>query len=172
MNWGTIMKAIYDWAISQARLKSGIPTYDFMWEDQSEHRLSPPYGSLKISSGPVRIFQDELRKNGGNFLNSGLREITLQVNLYGEKALEVSDFLSGGIERPTVLEMFQSAGLAYVSASAVRNLTRLTGPRYESRFQFDVRFRLAHNFVDVGQGYFDKVEFTNGLNDKTELIDP
>lgn len=172
MNWEYIKKAIYDWAISQARLKSGIPTYDFMWENQSEHRLNPPYGSLNFTSGPVRIFQDELRKEGNNFLNSGLREITLQVNLYGEKALDVSSFLHGGIERPTVLEMFHVGGLAYVSASAIRNLTRLNGPRYESRFQFEVRFRLADNFVDVNQGYFDHVEFKNGLDDKTELIDP
>lgn len=172
MNWETIEKAIYDWATSQARLKSGIPTYDFMWEDQSEHRLTPPYGSLKFTQGPVRIFQDELRKEGSDFLNSGLREITLSVNLYGEKAFEVSDFLNGGIERPSILEMFNSSGLAYINATAVRNLTRLTGARYESRFQFDVRFRLAHNFVDTAQGYFDKVEITNELDNTTETIDP
>lgn len=171
-DWEVLQKAIYDWAVGQARLFSEISTYEFIWENQSEHRPAPPYGTINFTQGPQRIFQDEVRKVGNDFLNSGLREITLQVNLYGEKAFEISDFLQGGIERPTVLEKFNSGGLAYISASPVRNLTRLNGPRYESRFQFEVRFRLAQNFVDNGSGYFDKVELTNEIDDSVETIDP
>lgn len=173
IDWSLIKRTIYQWAEAEARRVDGTPAnYDFIWENQSEMRPPLPYGSLSFLSGPIRIFQDELRKEGNDFLNSGLREITVQVNLYGVKAFEVSEFLMGGIERPTVLDKFNSGGLAYISVSSVRNLTYLNGSKFESRFQFDVRFRVAHNFVDTEQGWFDKVEFTNELNNKSELIDP
>lgn len=172
INWSDVKKGIYSWAKSQAREYPGSPqTFDFMWEDQSEHKLTAPYGTLKFITGPVRIFQDETRKEGNDFLNSGLREITLSVNLYGDKAFEVANFMNSGIERSVVLEMFQSVGLAYIQATTLRNLTRLVSARYESRFQFDVRFRIAENIVD-GAGYFDKVEITNEFNNGEKLIDP
>lgn len=127
-----------------------------IFEDQSEQRPSGPYASLKVIAGPQRIGHDVLLNATPDFSISGLREFTLSVSLYRTDALERAASLHSKIQDPLILEMFQAIGLAYISETPIRDLTRPVGPRFEKRFQFDVRFRLADN-IATNPGLIEEV---------------
>lgn len=141
----TLVKWVQDNALNASDEDLGAGQVIF--EDQSEQRPSGEYASLKVIAGPQRIGHDVLLNSTPEFSISGLREFTLSVNLYRTDALERVTRLHSKIQDPLILEMFQAIGLAYISETTIRDLTRPVGPRFEKRFQFDVRFRLADNIA-------------------------
>ncbi|WP_413777270.1 LIC_12616 family protein, partial [Streptococcus pneumoniae] len=71
--------------------------------------------------------------------------------------MERAASLHSRIQDPLILEMFQAIGLAYISETSIRDLTRPIGPRFEKRYQFDVRFRLADN-NETNPGVIEEVQ--------------
>lgn len=152
--------AIIDW-VSAA---TDLPNDKMVWEDQSESRPPRPYVSLKLINPGQRKGHDVLiPAESSGYHNAGLREFMLSVNLYGAESFEKSYMAMSGIEDPLVLEEFKSKGIAYIACSQLRDLTRSVAGRYESRHQFDVRFRLADNMA-VDPGTIEKVEITDEIN--------
>lgn len=158
INWSDIKKTLVTWVLENAINAEGeeLPAGQAIWEDQSEQRPAGEYASLKVISGPRRVGHDTVTNSTPDFVVSGLREFTLSVNLYRDKAIERASSLHSGIQNPLVLNAFQAIGLAYVSETELRDLTRPIGTRFESRYQFDVRFRLADN-IDVNPGVIEEV---------------
>lgn len=155
--WSEVKKVLHKWAAE-------ISEQTTIWEDQSEQRPDGPYCSLKIISGPGRIGTDQFEKGEGDtFSVSGLREFTLSVNIFRVDAFDKAHYLNSSIEEPMILARFQDAGIAYINATPVRDLSRLMGPRYESRGQFDVRFRIADT-IESDPGMIETVELEDDLS--------
>lgn len=164
INWTLVKKTLHTWAAE-------ISGQQTIWEDQSEQRPDGPYNSLKITSGPGRIGTDQFEKrNDDKFQTSGLREFTLSVNIFRADAFSKAHNLNSSIEGVMILERFQAIGMAYINATPIRDLTRLMGPRYESRYQFDIRFRIADTIVS-DPGLIENVEIES-LIDDTEISVP
>lgn len=156
--WSEIKKVLHDWAAE-------ITDQVTIWEDQSEQRPDGPYNSLKITSGPGRIGTDQFEKGEGEkFAVSGLREFTLSVNIFRVDAFAKAHYLNSSIEEPMILIRFQDIGMAYINATPIRDLTRLMGPRYESRSQFDVRFRIADT-IESDPGIIESVVIEDEISD-------
>jgi hypothetical protein len=159
IDWQVIENAIQGWVKDETDLP-------VIWEDQSEARPDGPYGSVRMLTGPLRKGHDEFQKSAteDKFQTSGLREFSVSVNIYRADAFSTCSHLHSTIEDVLVLERFQNVGLAYIAASGIRNLTKLSGSRYESRFQFDVRFRLT-DVNETDPGVIEHVEIENEIND-------
>ncbi len=159
INWPLIQEVFVKWVDENALNFNGedLGPGQVIFEDQSENRPAGPYASLKILTGPQRIGHDVLMNSTPHFTISGLRELTLSVNLYRNDALERAASLHSKIQDPLILEMFQAIGLAYISETSIRDLTRPIGPRFEKRYQFDVRFRLADN-NETNPGVIEEVQ--------------
>lgn len=163
INFDLIDSILHKWVMEVCELEDS----QVIFEDQSEVRPVGPYASIDYLTGIGRKGHDQFDPKAdaeGKFRTSGLREFTLSVNLYRAGSFEKANHLNSSIEEVMNLARFQDIGLAYISATPVRDLTRLQGPRLESRFQFDVRFRLADNLVS-DPGYYNKVEVENQIND-------
>lgn len=158
INWRLIQEVLVKWVQDYALNYSeeDLGEGQVIFEDQSEQRPNGEYASLKVIAGPQRIGHDVLLNATPDFSISGLREFTLSINLYRTDALERAASLHSRIQDPLVLEMFQAIGLAYISETPIRDLTRPVGPRFEKRFQFDVRFRLADN-IATNPGVIEEV---------------
>lgn len=161
INWPLIQEVLVGWVNDNALDAEGkdLGPGQVIFEDQSENRPNGEYASLKIIAGPQRIGHDVLLNSAPDFSISGLREFTLSVNLYRTNALERVSSLHSRIQDPLVLEVFQAIGLNYISETPIRDLTRPVGPRFEKRFQFDVRFRLADN-IATNPGVIEEVNAT------------
>lgn len=163
IDFATLDTTFHTWVMEVCELDDG----QVIFEDQSEVRPSGPYASIDYLTGLGRKGHDQFNPkpgDDGKFRTSGLREFTLSVNLYRAGAFEKANTLFSTIEEVMNLARFQDVGLAYISASPVRDLTRLSGPRLESRFQFDIRFRITDEIVS-DPGYFTKVEVEDQIND-------
>lgn len=160
----TQRKAIYLWAKTELGM-------EFIWAEQDTHRPAKPYGSLKIIPGFKKIGATDniTHKADGVFSIAGTREFTLSLNCYGDKALERANFVASSIEKPTVIEKFNAAGLTVVSVEQVQDLTKLMDNTYETRSQIDVKFRIAQ-VVEDNIGIIETVEIENTLDGSTTVI--
>lgn len=163
INWTQIRQTLVTWVRTNAidNTTDPLDAGQVIWEDQSEQRPVGEYASLKLLAGPRRVGHDTLTNSTPDFIVSGLREFTLSVNLYRDKSFERISSLMSGLHNPLILEAFQAIGLAYTGESDVRDLTRPVGSRYEKRFQFDVKFRIADN-IAVNPGVIEEVN-VNGV---------
>ena len=156
--WTQIRQTLVTWVKENAinEDEEALPNGQVIWEDQSDQRPAGEYASLKLISGPKRVGYDTTTNSTPDFIVSGLREFTLSVNLYRDKALERVSALTSGLHNPLIIEAFRAIGLAHIGESDVRDLTRPVGSRYEKRFQFDVMFRIADN-IAVNPGVIEEV---------------
>ena len=151
-----LRRAIYAWAKKELEM-------EFVWEDQDEHRLNKPYGTLKISPGFKRLGgTDNIRRNAdGTFTIAGGREFTVSLNCYGDNALGRASFVHSSIEKLSVTDTFSLAGLVCVSASQPIDLSRVVNNNFEARCQIDVRFRVSQEVLDIRE-YFEIVDEITG----------
>lgn len=158
-------KAIYDWAKLELEM-------EFIWADQDAHRPNKPYGSMKIIPGFTKIGATDniTHKLDGVFNVAGTREFTLSLNCYGSSALERANFVSSSLEKPTVIEKFNTAGLVIVKVEQVNDLSIVIDTAFETRSQVDIKFRIAQ-VVEDNIGFIEIVEIKNNNNGKTLIID-
>lgn len=160
-----IRKAIYDWAA----LELDMP---FIWAEQDVHRPNKPYGTLKIIPGFIKVGStDNIRhKTGDIFTIVGVREFAVSLQCFGDNALGRAGFVASSIEKPSVIEKFQAAGLVVVSVDQVNDLTRLVDNQWESRGQVGIRFRLTHETDDT-VGFIESVEIKNNIDGTTTIVE-
>jgi len=175
ISWTAIKKSLQNWVRDEGRTVGGEndEAWSAIWEEQSEARPERPYASLKIISGPLRKGSDQTSPGAvGTFITSGPREFTLSINAYGPESLERISKLMSEIEKMSMVAYFKAAGVACIKSGDVRDLTRLTGTRSESRHQFDVRFRTVDNITEA-PGIIESVEVTNNILEaaaRTDII--
>ena len=89
-------------------------------------------------------------------------QFVLEVQYFGNKGTFPVDELSGLVrqwDRPTVIDLTQSAGVAFLYADPIQDLTGLEGndQQYEPRAAVDLHFRYTAIVTDE-PGYIDTVE--------------
>lgn len=142
-----------------------------IWADQSEVRPPRPYASLKLTSGPVVVANDEVRQpTSGSFEVAGLRRMTLSVQAFGEGALERMSRLQTALSKESVLESLDKSGVAIVEVAGVQNLTGLLDNRFETRAQMDVGFYAAENESD-STDFVESVEVTSEPDSDTFVVE-
>lgn len=167
IDWPTVRKAIHDWFSGSTGLTS-------IWEDQEAPRPAFPYGSMKVISGPTKLFgADEHRytydgnQQAGEEIGievAGLRQMTVTVQAFlprlgaaGDAGAE--DDLSRAqvaLGMPSYLASLQAAGLSVIEEMAPRNLSGIDSGTWIAKAAMDIRFGLAAS-VTERTGYVETV---------------
>lgn len=167
IDWPTVRKAIHDWFSGSTGLTS-------IWEDQEAPRPEFPYGSMKVISGPTKLFgADEHRytydgnQQAGDEIGievAGLRQMTVTVQAFlprlgaaGDAGAE--DYLSRAqvaLGMPSYLASLQAAGLSVIEEMAPRNLSGIDSGTWIAKAAMDIRFGLAAS-VTERTGYVETV---------------
>ena len=147
----TIRDAIFDW-VRDYSLSNCFPSLvenHILWADQDGHQPKPPYIALKIISGPTKIgsmdemFMDETT----NTLKvDGLRTITLNIEVFGSDALEITTRLEASLQFPQVAEYFRARDMSAYDNSGITDVTELLETIYEQRASMDVFFYVPYEF--------------------------
>lgn len=171
IDFATVRKAIVDFA------KSSMGLSDVAWEDQEFPKETYPYGTVKMISGPTKLFgEDEHRYSydGGQPAGeevgievAGLREITVSFQAYALRQspqgnLGVEDYLAraqSALSMPSFQEDLMAAGLSVIEEMAIRNLAFTDSQTWIARAAMDVRFGLVAS-VTERTGYIEKLEIT------------
>lgn len=133
--------------------------------DQDGPREVRPYATLKIISGPSRVYPRDIEQptaNPGEVNVAGWRELTMAVEVYGTGGMQSCVDLEASLEIPSVYETFRAAGVAIIEVLPVVNLTELLETDFEERGQFDVRLLASSNVLVVpspaGTGWIETTE--------------
>lgn len=153
MESGAIKTAILTWMTRETGLTC-------IYARQAGPRPTPPYGSILITNPAIRIGgQDELRANGDKFSQTGLRTTILSLNIFGEGANDKMNKLRDSLDRPDVIQEFESAGLAHHGEEGPTDLTELEDTSYLERSQMDLTVSYAKNYNNLsGVMPIDSVE--------------
>lgn len=158
-----VRQAIYNWAKKELAI-------EVIWSEQAEIRPDRPYVMLKLITGPLRGGHDEIRQpTPGTYKVCGMRGITVSVNVFGEKALELAAQLQTSLEKITVQEALRSAGLSFIRAEAVTDLTVLMETRFDTRANLDAMFAYAEN-VDDNVGTIEHVAVKNLITGESTVV--
>lgn len=154
LNLPSFKEFVYDWLTSIVD-----PTVTVIWENQAEHRPKKPYISLNIISGPVKRGQDDILIDDlGRTTVSGLREMTVSTNYFGENAVGELGIVQTSFELPSVIEEFADQNICLVMDGGIKNLTSLMENRFETRAQMDIRFRVTDMMTDQNSTWVETVE--------------
>lgn len=154
--------AIFDWVAFE--LRAVISEQNIIWEKDNSDRPLPPYVSLNIIAGPVRLGGEaELRhESGDNFSANWMKTITLSVKSYGNNDLNLLERLQNSLGKPTVLARLRAVGLAIVSEGPIQDISTRLQTGYEERSNMDVIMAFASSVEDK-VGYINDVELTGGV---------
>ncbi|MFC3227333.1 LIC_12616 family protein [Marinibaculum pumilum] len=153
--------AVRLWGVAEL----GAAVTEVIRADQNAPRPATPFATVKVladapvghahiadvdDDGIVRIGQDS--------------ELTVSLQVFGGEAMDLAQALQRSLDRTTVQEDFRRAGLVYVDLlTPVSDTTAVTGSGFESRAQFDLRFRTATEITD-DVGLIETVIGTGTIN--------
>ena len=95
---------------------------------------------------------------------SGVRNLVIEVNVYGSDALKIASNLSISIQRPDVQQFFRAENISIgASVPNVINITELLDTIYEERRMFELNIMVAY-CSNTNIGTIDKV-IVEGVGD-------
>jgi len=173
----TILDCIHDWFSASTGLQ-------VVWEDQSAPQPVSPFGTLRLSSGPVpmtptweeRTSDDPARERG--------QEVELQVSAPCQFTISAQVFVNGedgrnpiadarsyllsaqaALNLPMYQEAFEEANIAVVRAESIKNLNALVGTERQSRAAMDVVF----SSVLIAEEYSGYIEKVHAISTELEI---
>jgi hypothetical protein len=168
----SILNCIHDWF-------SGSTGLEVVWADQSAPRPEYPYGTLKLSSGPVSKADSWEERYKIDLTRPLGQEVEIEVNSPCQFTISAQTFIDGedsinpiadarsyllsalaALNLPMFQELFEEVNIAVVRAEAIRDLTALVGTARQSRAAMDIVFSsvlTAEEFV----GYIEKAHLTS-----------
>ena len=167
MNLDNAQSAIYTWL----QRESGLPADKVIWAEQSEHRPTLPYASVKFLNTSIRVGSiDHIKSDGDEFTTQGLRECVLSINIFGLGANDLMAKVRDSLDRPDVMDEFNTVGLSTIGEDGPRDLTELMETKYQERSQMDVSMYYAQerttSIVPI-----EEVVFENEILDEETAID-
>lgn len=135
----------------------GMAGSSVVWANQTAPKNITPLVTLRLFSEQAEAMADILKTDTAGVYD--LRTPTafvLEIQYYGKKGTFAADVVSDLVQqfsRPTVVDSFMAAGVAFLYADAVQDLTGLLGndQQYEPRAAVDLHCRYtAQVFDDVG----------------------
>lgn len=130
----------------------GLEKSKVIWANQGQPKQATPLVTLKTYSEQAEAMADHLRTGTDGVLD--LRTPTafvLEVQYYGGKyPVDIVSDMVRGLERPTIVDTFMGAGVAYLYADPVQDLTDLLGnsQQYEPRAAVDLHMRYTAQVMD------------------------
>ena len=96
----------------------------------------------------------------------------MSINYFGALPFENLMKAYNSLEKPTLIEDFNAAGIAFWEKTEVQNLTDILETRFEERAAFDFMIGFADNIED-DPGVIEKVDLTATVtaDGKDRLID-
>ena len=163
----TFMAKVVAWA-------SGQMDITVIQGRQSEHRPPRPYAEVQYLTGPIKTgFDDSAYDSTLNeWVISGPREVTLQINFFGSEALAELTTLVSSREDINVRAFFAVFGIVLVGFSGIRDLSAVESGSFQTRGHVDATFRLKSLVVPSGTVYIGSVEAENEINESTFVVEP
>ena len=140
-----------------------LPKKSVIWNRQNGYKQNTPLVTLMAYSEQGEAMADMLpTENAGEYDLKTPIQFVLEVQYFGNKGTFPVDILSGLVrqwDRPTVIDLTQNAGVAFLYADPIQDLTGLEGNDqvYEPRAAVDLHFRYTAVVTDE-PGYIDTVE--------------
>lgn len=141
----------------------GLAGNKVIWNRQNGYKQASPLVTLMAYSEEGEAMADLLPTDTpGKFNLKTPTQFVLEVQYFGEKGTFPHDILSDLVRqwsRPTVIDKCQFAGVAFLYADPVQDLTGLLGneQEYEPRAAVDLHFRYTAEVMD-NPHYIDTVE--------------
>ena len=123
-----------------------------IWANQGQPKQATPLVTLKTYSEQSEAMADHMRTSTDGVID--LRtptEFVLEVQYYGGKyPVDIVSDMVRGLERPTIVDAFMGAGVAFLYADPVQDLTDLLGndQQYEPRAAVDLHCRYTAQVID------------------------
>jgi hypothetical protein len=141
----------------------GLEKKSVIWNRQNGYKQNTPLVTLMAYSEQGEAMADILpTETAGEYDLKTPTQFVLEVQYFGDKGTFPVDILSGLVkqwDRPTILDLTQNAGVAFLYADPIQDLTGLEGNDqvYEPRAAVDLHFRYTAVMSDE-PGYIDTVE--------------
>jgi hypothetical protein len=141
----------------------GLAKSSVIWNRQNGYKQATPLVTLMAYSEQGEAMADILpTETAGEYELKTPTQFVLEVQYFGNKGAFPVDILSGLVrqwDRPTILDLTQNAGVAFLYADPIQDLTGLEGNDqvYEPRAAVDLHFRYTAVMSDE-PGYIDTVE--------------
>ena len=141
----------------------GLEKKSVIWNRQNGYKQAAPLVTLMAYSEQGEAMADMLHtENDGEYDLKTPTQFVLEVQYFGNKGTFPVDELSSLIrqwDRPTIIDMTQNAGVAFLYADPIQDLTGLLGndQQYEPRAAVDLHFRYTAVVTDE-PGYIATVE--------------
>ena len=141
----------------------GLEKKAVIWNRQNGYKQNPPLVTLMAYSEQGEAMADMLpTETAGEYDLKTPAQFVLEVQYFGDKGTFPVDELSSLVrqwDRPTILDLTQNAGVAFLFADPIQDLTGLEGNDqvYEPRAAVDLHFRYTA-VMDDEPGYIDTVE--------------
>lgn len=141
----------------------GLPKPSVIWNRQNGYKQATPLVTLMVYSEQGETMADVLPTDtDGEYNLKTPTQFVLEVQYFGNKGTFPVDILSSLVrqwDRPTVADLTQNAGVAFLYADPIQDLTDLEGNDqvYEPRAAVDLHFRYTAAVTDE-PGYIDTVK--------------
>lgn len=143
-----------------------------IWANQNAPKPPHPYLSLRLSPERGIGTESRRRKDGSGIIDVvEQKEVTLSINGYGAGVIEKLNTLWQSLQRPTIVDRCFVAGLAFVRAEAVQDLTELLdGRNWEESANLDLIVTYSRAVTDE-PGFIEDVRITGELGE-TDPVTP
>ena len=141
----------------------GLEKKSVIWNRQNGYKQATPLVTLMAYSEQGEAMADMLpTETAGEYDLKTPTQFVLEVQYFGNKGTFPVDGLSSLVrqwDRPTVIDLTQNAGVAFLYADPIQDLTGLEGNDqvYEPRAAVALHFRYTAVVTDE-PGYIDTVE--------------
>lgn len=161
-----IEDAIYTWIQGE----TGTTTI-FAYPDAP--RPSTPYTLINfittVQLGEKETDSTLLPDNSIDNIYSIPNEITLSINCYYDNAFQTANNIIDSIDKVTVQDQLQAAGLGFINATTVTKAPVIIHKQWEERARFDISFMLRSEITENIET-IQKIEVTNEINGETIII--
>lgn len=159
-----VWQAIRAWLITA----TGLPDGQVIFADPNPNAPRPraPFVTVKQLGAMRRLGacdEERLGAEAGFIQRIGHRRLTVDVNVYGPRALALAAAAQDHLERYDVRLALDAVGLTVIDRGQLNNLTALLDTQYEQRGQFEAVFGLAVGSTE-DVGWIETVEYEGAYN--------
>jgi len=159
-NYTTMKNALLNWL----RVNSGVDMGTAIFLNQKADRPPKPYATIQVIADNIKTGDDDVRQEFDDqvpmlkYRTVGLREMTVQVQIYSEPSESVSDIEAAdrlnyalmSLDHPSIVQEFNDANMSILGHTPLIRLDEQLGERWERRAASDLRILYTAESVDDG----------------------